>query len=170
MNLHDYTIENQSGKITIRLKDPDLVMLEEFINGSLSEVSRVDFYLNRFYFMRDHWNTPELEAYIKSDLFGYWEEDYMREAKLEGHWFSIFGKEELTGGIHVEDQRFYLESEFFDLPTVSMPYPEFIAILEQWKEILIHPPAPAPKPPANNNQHLSFLAKIRSVFSSRKRI
>jgi hypothetical protein len=169
MNLHDYTIENQSGTIAIRLNDPGLVMLEEFLNGDLTEPSRVDFYLNRFYFMRDHWNTPELEAYIKSDLFGYWDEDYMQEAKLEGHWFSIFSKEELTGGIHVEDKRFYLEPELFDLPTVSMSYQEFIDVLEQWKEILNHPPAPAPNPPAKNEQPLSFLAKMRSLFFGRKR-
>lgn len=170
MNLRDYNIENQSGRIAIRMKDSGLLLLQQFLNGDLIKASYVDIFLTHLYFVRDNWDTPELEAYIVDELCGYWEEEYMQETKLEGHWFSIIMQDELSGGIHVESQFFYLEDEFKALPTVSMPYPEFIAILEQWKEILIHPPAPAPNPPAKNEQSLSFLAKMRSVFSFRKRI
>lgn len=138
MNLREHKIERLADNTTIiRFGDVSYRLLEEFLNGDTTTTEDVDWYLDRLTFVRDNWNTTELDLYIEKELGGYWEQEFLLQENLDGNWFSIFHFDDISGYIQLETQVFYLKDELHRSPTVSMFYLEFIDILEQWKMILI---------------------------------
>lgn len=136
MNLSEFQVTKLQQRVTIDFNNENLMVLEEFLNGDLQTILAIDFYLDRCYFVRDHWNTLELTNYINNNLGGFWEDEYLQDENLTGQWFSIINKEVINGGIHVDDESFHLENELGNHPTVSMSFIEFIDILEQWRTVL----------------------------------
>ena len=137
MNLEDFIVNKRSGN-EILFNDERLMNLERFLNGNCYRIGTTDFFLERLCFLRDNWkNAATRDAYIESELGGYWEENYLLEHKLEPGWFSFMSYEDLEGYMHHSRQLVYIMNDLaLENPVAELSLDSLIDLLEQRKRLL----------------------------------
>ena len=138
MNLKDFKIEKKGDYNYIDFNQPAYANLQSLLNEGINSINNLNFYIDKIHYLLNNWDYIDIIVDIKYN--GYWDWEVLAENNFtEGNYFTFLGQIDLYGYINADTKIVFIASEFFpDRPLVEMPLQEFVAILEQWRDIELH--------------------------------